>query len=468
MSKLNLANFDKSKAVHFIGIAGIGMSSIAETMKSLDYEVQGSNNIENENMASLRAKGIKAFIGHRASNLDGAGAVVYSNAIANTNVELLSAKSMGLPLIERAEMLDALMRLKKGISIAGTHGKTTTTSFVGTMLDIAGLKPTIINGGVMNYYGSHNRIGEGDWLVAETCEAFGNLDKFTPTIAVITNIDAEHLDFYSTFENVKNTFENFIKRTPKGGLVVLCADHPTTRELADKYKGEKTILTYGLTGGDIRAENIRRENFSQTFDVIIKGEKIADVMIPIAGAHNIQNALVAFAIAHFLGVSHEKMKEAAAKFLGVKHRFTLVGETKNGIEIYDDYAHHPKEIEATLTMARSVVKPGTKIFALFEPHRYSRLTDLFHEFSECFKLADGVIVFPVYSAGEAAHGMKNEKDILDAVQKSTQTFPAGNIYDAAQILKRHTRAGDMVISFSAGAIKEQVALLPELLNANKD
>jgi UDP-N-acetylmuramate--alanine ligase len=439
------------------------MSSIAEAMNSWGFNVQGSNDVENENIKSLQAAGIKVFLGHKAENIHGADYVVFSSAVPPSNAELSAARAFGIPVIERAEMLDSLMLLKKGIAVAGTHGKTTTTSFIGTMLDSASLSPTIVNGGIMNYYHSHNRIGDGEWLVAEACEAYGNLAYFTPTIAVITNIDAEHLDFYKTFDNLKQAFRDFIAKVPLDGLFVACVDHPILKELVEEFAETKNISTYGFKDADITADGIRQDADGLRFDVAVRDYGvIRDLHIPLAGRHNIQNALAAIAVARFLDIPDDEVRRALERFQGVKHRFTLVGEAL-GARIYDDYAHHPKEIETTLAMARSVAQDG-RVFALFEPHRYSRITDLFYDFAKCFKQADKVLVLPIYSAGESQDGMKSRADLAAEIAKNTPAASPDSLKEAAGMLSAELKPGDLVVSMSAGSLKNLVPALPGMLS----
>ena len=459
----DLKTFGRGTPLHFVGIAGIGMSSIAEILKKWGYSVQGSNDRENENVASLRAAGIKVLIGHRAENVEGAGAVVFSSAVPADNVELAAAGALRLPIIERAELLNMVMNLRRGIAVAGTHGKTTTTSFVGTMLDVAGLDPTIINGGIMNRYGSHNRIGAGEFVVAEACEAFGNIRHFTPHIAVITNIDAEHMDYYHNFDNLVAHFKEFAARVPRDGLAVLCADHPVVASMAAGLKERTNVLTYACDGeADVMARGIKTGERGATFDALIRGRAVSGIRIPLYGRHNVQNALAAVAIAEFLGIKDEKIRAGAAEFLGNKHRFSFVGKAR-GVRIFDDYGHHPKEIAATLAMAREVAGSG-RVFALWEPHRYTRTTGLFREFASAFGDAHRTIVLPIYSAGEGAAGMKTQHDLAEAVPGSIE---AAGFDEAAAIIAREAREGDMAVSFSAGALKNLMPQLPAKLEGIK-
>ncbi|MDR3126375.1 MAG: UDP-N-acetylmuramate--L-alanine ligase [Rickettsiales bacterium] len=441
---------DKGKLYHFTGIGGIGMSSMAEAMHKWGFRVQGSDASEGDNIASLRKSGIKTFIGHSASNAEGADFVVYSSAVPLDNVEL----NLGVPLVPRAEMLAALMSTKKSVAVAGTHGKTTTTSFVGTMLDFGELDPFIIDGGIMNYYGAHNRIGSGGWMVVEACEAYGNIRYFSPTISVITNIDPEHLDYYKTVENLHEEFERLAART--SDMVVLCNDHPVTREMAKKLKN---AVTYGIDGpADLTASNIRIADDGAHFDSnVMKG-----LRIPLYGRHNVQNALAAIAVGRSLDMPEDKMRASLENFTGTKHRFSRVGEV-GGVRIFDDYGHHPAEISATLSLAREIAKGGG-IFAVFEPHRYSRLTDLFDDYPKALSLADRVVIMPVYAARESAEGMKSRNDLLVAMPEA---FAADTMDDVARIIVNMAHPGDMVVSFSAGKLKNEIYKLLALLQYHK-
>ena len=455
----SLKDFDKSKAIHFVGIGGIGMSSIAEAMAKWGYTIQGSDAVESENVESLRRAQIKVFIGHTGPNVEGAGLIVVSSAVPPDNPELVAARKSGIPVIQRAQMLNAIMRLKKGIAISGTHGKTTTTAFIGTMLDVAGLNPTIVNGGVMNRYGSHNLIGEGEYFVAEVCEAFGNVQYFCPDMAVLLNVDPEHMEFYRNFDNLKGYFRKFLACVPNDGLIIVGYDNETALALGREHAGRVKLLTYGLnSGADITAENIKVEKDGQSFDAIIKGERLTGLKIPLFGRHNVQNALASLAIAHHLDIPPAKIREALLQYIGVKHRFTKV--SANGIQIFDDYGHHPAEIEATLSMAKDVAGQG-RVFAIWEPHRFSRITDLFDHFSRAFDLVEKVIVLPVFSAGESSAGMKNSYDLSAALgPRAIELF---DFADIAPALKPLLKKGDVVVSLSAGNLKNWIYKLPELL-----
>lgn len=469
MLKLDLNNLPKSTVFHFVGADGIGMSSIAEVLFKLGFVVQGSNESDGENIESLKKLGAKVFIGHKASNISGADFVVFSSAVPDDNVEIIEAENNNIPIIERAIMLQAIMETKKSIAVSGTHGKTTTTSFIGTLLDVAGLSPVIINGGIITNYSSNNIVGNGEWVVAEACEAFGNLKHFTADIAVITNIDAEHMEFYNTFENLKNYFREFIERVPSDGLVVMCVDHPVVVELKQEFEGRKNIITYGFnTDADISAKNISFESDGGYFDVVYKNAmEIKSLHIPLFGKHNISNALAAVAVAKFLNIDNDKIINALLQFNGVKHRFSPV-DNINGIRIFDDYAHHPKEVETTILMAKSIVGSG-RIFSIFQPHRYSRLTDLFNDFVDAFKMSDCVICMPVFGAGESDEGMKNHIDFYNALLDSgfKNVFKINDFPEVAEIILSNAKSGDIIISMGAGDIKNMIYDLPKIIESKK-
>lgn len=465
MFDLDLLNLPKNSLFHFIGIDGIGMSAIAEMLIKMGFSVQGSNDIDGENIKHIQSLGALVFIGHSQEYLKNVDFVVYSSAIPDDNVELLFAKNNNIPLIERAKMLQFILKTKKSIGVSGTHGKTTTTSFIGTMLDIAGLSPSIIDGGIMTKYSSSNILGDGDWIVAETCEAFGNLKFFSVDIAVITNIDPEHLEFYKSFDNLKNYFREFIQRVPDDGLVVLCVDHPVVADLKKEFQDSKNIITYAISNNaDVMAKNIHFDIDGAYFDCqLSSGRNISNLHIPLFGEHNILNSLASIAIAQFLQIDDEHIRQALLHFFGVKHRFSKVANV-NGIRIFDDYAHHPKEISTTLKMAKSVLHDG-KIFAIFQPHRFSRLSDLFDDFISCFEDADFVICMPVFSAGENPNNMKNHIDFFNAFIKSSnkKAFYVSSFDEIPDIISKNAKNGDMIVSFGAGDIKNLIYTLPNLL-----
>ncbi|MDR1476671.1 MAG: UDP-N-acetylmuramate--L-alanine ligase [Rickettsiales bacterium] len=459
---------EKAKLFHFVGIAGIGMSSIAEAMAKWGFRIQGSNDVMDDNIESLRELGIQVWIGHEGAHVEGADYVVFSSAVPEDNAELAEARRRGIPLIGRASMLNNVMATKKSISISGTHGKTTTTSFVGTMLDVAGMDPTIIDGGIMNRYHSHNRIGEGDWIVAEACEAFGNLKHLTSDIVVVTNIDPEHMEFYHTFDTLENYFREFIARIPEGGAFIGCADHPAVAKLAREFRGKKNVLTYGTIEADITARGISTDLAGAHFDARLADGKIIDNLhIPLYGTHNVINSLAAIAVAQFFGIGDEHVRNALAQFVGTKHRFSRVGEAR-GATIFDDYAHHPQEIASTLAMAKSIAGKG-RVLAIFQPHRYTRLSMLFDDFLKCFGDADHVIALPVYAAGEDGAGMKTHRDLANAMREAglKNVHAIEDFAEAAPIISQSARAGDIIVSMGAGSIKKMIYDLPALLESAK-
>jgi UDP-N-acetylmuramate--alanine ligase len=451
--------------LHFVGIGGIGMSGIAEILHNLGYRVQGSDLAESANTRRLVELGIPVAIGHRAENLDSAEVVVISSAVKSDNPEIVAARARRLPVVRRAEMLAELMRLKWSIAIAGTHGKTTTTSIIGALLETAGLDPTVINGGIINAYGTNTRLGAGDWMVVEADESDGTFTRLPAAVAVVTNIDPEHLDFYGDVAALHQAFETFVGNIPFYGFAVLCIDHPVVQGMVAKLP-DRRILTYGLSPqADIRAANVRLGADGSHFDAVITERAsgaertIPDLLLPMFGVHNVQNSLSAIAIAAELGVADEVVRTALRQFGGVKRRFTKTGEW-NGVAIIDDYGHHPVEIAAVLKAARSVV--ASRVIAVVQPHRYTRLHDLFDGFCTCFNDADIVLVADVYPAGEApipgisgdalvagltAHGHRNVRGI-------------GGPEDLAATVRELAQPGDMVVCVGAGSITNWANALP--------
>jgi UDP-N-acetylmuramate--alanine ligase len=456
--------------VHFIGIGGIGMSGIAEVMHNLGYSVQGSDMAENANVVRLREMGIDVKVGQRAENLGDAKVVVISSAIRKENPELVAAREKLLPIVRRAEMLAELMRLKWCVSVAGTHGKTTTTSMVAAVLEAAHIDPTVINGGIINSYGTNARLGEGDWMVVEADESDGTFVKLPATIAVVTNMDAEHLDFYGTFEAEKEAFKAFLDRIPFYGAAILCIDHPEVQGLLTHLHGRKYV-TYGMSAqADVRALNIVSKHGAVSFDVLVRarlsGEDrvIEGVRLPMPGMHNVQNALAAIAVGLEMNVDDATLKAAFANFGGVKRRFTKTGVV-NDITIIDDYGHHPVEIAAVLKAARESF--DRKVIAVVQPHRYTRLKSLFEEFCTCFNDADTVIVAPVYEAGESPiEGA--DRDSLAAGLKDHGHRQVDVIYgetDLAEAVHRRAEPGDVVVCLGAGSITKWANDLPAALEA---
>jgi UDP-N-acetylmuramate--alanine ligase len=454
--------------IHFVGIGGIGMSGIAEVLHNLQYRVQGSDVAAGANTRRLEALGIPVLIGHTADNLGTAEVVVVSSAIKLDNPEIAAAQARRIPVVRRAEMLGELMRLKWSIAVAGTHGKTTTTSLVGALLECAELDPTVINGGIINAYGTNTRLGAGDWMVVEADESDGTFTRLPATIAVVTNIDPEHLDFYGDFAALQQAFETFAANIPFYGFAVLCIDHPVVQGMIPRLS-ERRILTYGLSPqADIRATNIRIGRKGTDYDVVITdratgGERvIPGVFLPMFGEHNVQNSLAAIAVAEELGLGDVVIRKCLREFKGVRRRFTKTGEW-NGVAIIDDYGHHPVEIAAVLKAARAIV--AGKVIAVVQPHRYSRLKDLFDGFCTCFNDADAVLVADVYAAGEspiagtdrdalvaglAAHGHRNARALADPTE-------------LANMVRDLARPGDMVVCLGAGSITNWANALPAQL-----
>ncbi len=456
--------------VHFIGIGGIGMSGIAEVLHNLGYRVQGSDQADSANCQRLREKGIEVFVGHAAANLGDAEVVVVSTAIRKNNPELMAAREKLLPIVRRAEMLAELMRFRQAVAIGGTHGKTTTTSMVAALLDAGGLDPTVINGGIINAYGTNARMGEGNWMVVEADESDGTFLKLPADVAVITNIDPEHLDHYGTFEKVREAFMAFIENVPFYGFGVMCLDHPEVQALVSRIE-DRRVITYGENPqADVRFLNCRLDGSSTIFDVLFRDRKtgktsaINDLRLPMPGRHNVSNSTAAIAVAHELGISDEDIKRGLSGFGGVKRRFTQTGFW-NGAEIIDDYGHHPVEIKAVLRAARDAATG--KVIAVVQPHRYTRLASLFDEFSACFNDADTVILAPVYPAGEdAIEGVTSEA--LVAKIRSGGHRDARYINgapDLAPLIRQLAQPGDFVVCLGAGSITQWAYALPKELAA---
>ena len=456
--------------VHFVGIGGIGMSGIAEVLSNLGYTVTGSDVSDSANVKRLREKGIKVAIGHRAENIDGADVVVVSSAIKRDNPELTAARTKRLPVVRRAEMLAELMRLKSCVAIAGTHGKTTTTSLVASLLDAGGLDPTVINGGIINAYGTNARLGAGDWMVVEADESDGTFLKLPADIAIVTNVDPEHLDHFKTFEAVQDAFRAFIENIPFYGFAVMCTDHSVVQTLVGKLE-DRRILTYGLNPqADVRLTDIDHHGGASRFSVVFRdregrtAHEIADLALPMPGRHNALNATAAIAVAHQLGIGDDVIRAALAKFGGVKRRFTRVGEW-NGAVIIDDYGHHPVEIAAVLRAARESAKG--QVIAVMQPHRYTRLHDLFEQFCTCFNDADTVIVAPVYPAGEAPIQGADRDSLVAGLRAHghRQAIPLPGPENLAAMLKDLANPGDYVVCLGAGSITQWAYALPGELAA---
>jgi UDP-N-acetylmuramate--alanine ligase len=451
--------------VHFVGIGGIGMSGIAEVLANLGYTVTGSDVAEGVNVKRLRDKGIKVAIGHKAENIDGADVVVVSSAIKRDNPELIAARGLRLPVVRRAEMLAELMRLKSCVAIAGTHGKTTTTSMVAALLDAGGLDPTVINGGIINAYGTNARLGAGDWMVVEADESDGTFLKLPADIAIVTNVDPEHLDHFHTFDAVQDAFRAFVENIPFYGFAVMCTDHPVVQTLVGKLE-DRRILTYGENPqADVRLADISHQNGQSQFSVLFRDREgktvhtIDKLMLPMPGRHNALNATAAVAVAHELGIKDAVIRKALGAFGGVKRRFTKVG-TWNGVVIIDDYGHHPVEIAAVLRAARESAKG--QVIAVMQPHRYTRLHDLFEQFCTCFNDADAVIVAAVYPAGEAPIAGADRDALVQGLRAHghKQAIPLAGPEKLAGLIKDLAKPGDYVVCLGAGSITQWAYALP--------
>ena len=463
---------DKLGPIHFIGIGGIGMSGIAEVLLNLGYTVQGSDASESANVSRLRGKGALVHIGHLADHLGAAEVVVVSTAIKRDNPELIAARKRRLPIVRRAEMLAELMRLKHCVAIAGTHGKTTTTSLVATLLEAGKFDPTVINGGIINAYGTNARLGAGDWMVVEADESDGTFLKLPAEIAIVTNIDPEHLDHFGTFEAIKEAFRAFVENIPFYGFAVMCLDHPTVRELAQKIE-DRRVITYGENPqADVRLAGIDLSNGVSRFTVIIRDcetsaeTALEKIVMPMPGHHNALNATAAIAVAHRLGMSTDTIRKALAAFGGVKRRFTRTGDW-NGAAIFDDYGHHPVEIAAVLRAARASAK--AHVIAVVQPHRYTRLHSLFDGFTGAFDDADTVIVSDVYPAGEAPIEGADRDSLVAALKKHGHAHALGlkRPEDLAPLIRTLAKPGDYVVFLGAGNITQWAHALPGQLAAGE-
>jgi UDP-N-acetylmuramate--alanine ligase len=456
--------------IHFVGIGGIGMSGIAEVLCNLGYTVQGSDASESANVGRLRDKGIKINVGHKAENVAGADVLVVSTAIKRDNPELMAARAQRIPVVRRAEMLAELMRLKSCVAIAGTHGKTTTTSMVAALLDAGDLDPTVINGGIINAYGTNARLGAGEWMVVEADESDGTFLKLPADVAIVTNVDPEHLDHFKTFEAVQEAFRNFVENVPFYGFAVMCIDHPVVQTIVGKIE-DRRIITYGENPqADARLLDLVPMGGGSRFKVAFRDRKadtaheIADLVLPMPGRHNALNATAAIAVAHELGLSDDMIRKALAGFGGVRRRFTKTGEW-NGVTIIDDYGHHPVEIAAVLKAARE--STNGKIVAVVQPHRFTRLQSLFEEFCTCFNDADTVVVAEVYPAGEAPiEGIDRDHFVIGLrAHGHREVIPLPNSTDLARIVAGEAKSGDFVVCLGAGNITQWAYALPGELKA---
>ncbi|HEX9770501.1 MAG TPA: UDP-N-acetylmuramate--L-alanine ligase [Kiloniellales bacterium] len=456
--------------LHFIGIGGIGMSGIAEILHNLGYRVQGSDAADNANVQRLRKMGIEVQIGQRPENLGEARVAVVSSAIKATNPELAAARERLIPVVRRAEMLGELMRLKWSVAVGGTHGKTTTTSLIAAVLEAADYDPTVINGGIINAYGTNARLGDGDWMVVEADESDGSFVKLPATVAVVTNIDPEHMEFYGSEEALHAAFEAFVENIPFYGFAVLCLDHPVVQSLIGRIE-DRRIVTYGFSPqADVRAVNVSVERAGARFDVEITGRRgaanrtVEGLTLPMVGRHNVQNAVAAAAVANEMGIDDEVLKVALAHFSGVKRRFTKAGET-GGITVIDDYAHHPVEIAAVLQAARQAT--DGKVIAVVQPHRYTRLFDLFDGFCTCFNDADRVVVADVYAAGETPIAGADRDSLVSGLRSRghRHVTALADPAELAGIIADMAEAGDLVVCLGAGSITAWANALPDELKS---
>jgi UDP-N-acetylmuramate--alanine ligase len=456
--------------IHFVGIGGIGMSGIAEVLVNLGYTVAGSDVADSGNVKRLREKGVKVAVGHAGANIDGADVVVVSSAIKRDNPELTAARARRLPVVRRAEMLAELMRLKSCVAIAGTHGKTTTTSLVASLLDAGNFDPTVINGGIIEAYGTNARLGAGDWMVVEADESDGTFLKLPADIAIVTNVDPEHLDHFKTFDAVQEAFRSFVENVPFYGFAVMCTDHAVVQQLVGRIE-DRRVITYGENPqADVRLVDLDHANGASRFSVVFRDRAGADVHVikslslPMPGRHNALNATAAIAVARELGVGDEMIRNALQKFGGVRRRFTRTGEW-NGVPIIDDYGHHPVEIAAVLRAARESTKG--QVIAVMQPHRYTRLASLFEQFSACFNDADTVIIAHVYPAGEAPIPGADRDSLVQGLRARghRQVIPLDGAQDLARILARLARPDDIIVCLGAGNITQWAYALPGELAA---
>jgi UDP-N-acetylmuramate--alanine ligase len=456
--------------IHFVGIGGIGMSGIAEVLLNLGYVVQGSDAADSVNVKRLREKGAKISVGHSASALGDAAVIVASTAIKRDNPELIAARARRLPVVRRAEMLAELMRLKRCVAIGGTHGKTTTTSLVAALVDAGGFDPTVINGGIINAYGTNARLGLGEWMIVEADESDGTFLKLPADIAVVTNVDPEHLDHFKTFEAVQEAFRAFVENVPFYGFAVMCTDHPVVQLLVGQIT-DRRIITYGTNPqADVRVVPLEQGGGRTRFSVVFRDRagatvhEIERLTLPMPGAHNVLNATAAIAVAHELGIADDVIRDALQRFGGVRRRFTRTG-VWNGVSIIDDYGHHPVEIAAVLRAARET--SSGRVITVVQPHRYTRLASLFEQFSTCFNDADTVIVAHVYAAGEAPIAGVDRDALVQGLRAHghRQVIPLDSPEQLARTVKRLAQRGDIVVFLGAGNITQWAYALPDELTA---
>ncbi len=450
--------------IHFVGIGGIGMSGIAEVLLNLGYQVQGSDLKDSKITERLASLGAKIFIGQRAENLQSAEVVVISSAIKSGNPELDAARMAGLPVVRRAEMLAELMRMKSNVAIAGTHGKTTTTTMVATLLDAGGIDPTVINGGIIHAYGSNARMGQGEWMVVEADESDGTFNRLPATIAIVTNIDPEHMEHWGSIENLRKGFYDFVSNIPFYGIAVCCTDHPEVQALVGKIT-DRRVVTYGFNAqADVRVLNLTYKAGVAHFDIALQQSEqvITGCTLPMPGDHNVSNALSAVAVALHLGMSHDDIRAALAGFKGVNRRFTKVGEV-NGVTIIDDYGHHPVEITAVLKAARQA--SDGRVIAVHQPHRYTRLSSLFEDFCTCFNDADVVAIAEVYAAGEDPIAGASRDDLVAGLIRHGHRHARAIVSedDLERLVREQAKSGDIVVCLGAGTISTWAHGLPARL-----
>ncbi len=455
--------------VHFVGIGGIGMSGIAEIMLKIGYSVQGSDAKASANTERLEKLGARIFIGHDAAHIgDGVSAVVYSTAVKATNPEMTVARERRIPLVRRAEMLAELMRLQFSIAVGGTHGKTTTTSMVAAILDAGGLDPTVVNGGIINAYGTNAKVGDGDWIVVEADESDGSFLRLKSTVAIVTNIDPEHLDHYGDFDGVRKAFVDFVENIPFYGFAAVCLDHPEVQRLVASIDNRR-LVTYGVNPqAMVRADNVEMKPDGCRFDVVVQGQglaaldepiRITGLHLPMAGWHNVSNALAAIAVARELDVSDEAIRAGLAGFGGVRRRFTTTGIV-GGVRIVDDYGHHPVEIAAVLKAARQVAEG--RVIAVVQPHRFTRLESLMEEFSTCFSDADAVFVADVYAAGETPIEGIDKDALVEGIRRfgHRSVHPLESVEALPGVISAEAKDGDLVVLLGAGDITQWAYALP--------
>jgi UDP-N-acetylmuramate--alanine ligase len=457
-------------AIHFIGIGGIGMSGIAEIMHNLGYRVRGSDVAESANVRRLRAMGIPVAVGHSAANLEDAHVVVYSSAVKPGNVEFDAARAKSLPLVRRAEMLAEIMRLRSCVAIAGTNGKTTTTTLVAALLDAGGMDPTVVNGGIINAYGTNARLGAGEWVVVEADESDGTFLRLPATIAVVTNADPDHLDYYGTFDAMRDAFQRFVENVPFYGFAVLCLDHPEVQAMVGRVT-DRRLVTYGFSPqADARAVNVRFSEGASHFDCVFTDRRkngaarLDALSLPMPGEHNVQNAMAAIVVARELGVADDRIRKALAEFKGVGRRFSKVGEFK-GAAIIDDYAHNPFKIAAALKAARQAY--SGPVIAVVQPHRYTRLRDTFEQFAKCLNDADVAVIAPVYAAGEQPIDGIDRDSYAEALRAHghRNVITIDGEADLTQAVVPFLKPGGAVVGLGAGSISGWMHNLQKKLEA---